>query len=140
MEDTAMTRDPWHFQRWAFATTTGSSGRKAVLMALSSMADSTSGRCEAKVETLVQMTEISDRTVRTHLAALDDAGLIARRPQYRADRGRRGDEFLLLAPGIDEWPDGARARQNSQGGGCEQRHGAHVANCRAGTATRNDHV
>lgn len=107
--------NPWHFQRWAFDARTGSAGRKAVLNVLALMADTNTGRCEAKVETIADGSEQSARTVRSHLKALDEAGFIARRPQFRADGGRRGDEFLLLAPGVTEWPDGTPV-QDSPGG------------------------
>lgn len=99
--------DPWRFQRWAFQTKVGNPIRKAVLSMLAMMADHTTGRCEVKQETLAQGVETTKATIATHLKALVDAGLIARRPQFRFDRGRRGDEYLLLAPGITEWPDGA---------------------------------
>lgn len=98
--------NPWGFQQWAFDTQTGNPARKAVLSMLAMMADSETGRCEAKQCTLAHGAEISERAVRGHLKALEEAGLIARRPQFRRDRGRRGDEFLLLAPGVVEWPDG----------------------------------
>lgn len=110
-----MSTDPWHFQRWAFATPTGSCARKAVLNALAVMADTNTGRCEAKVGTISRGTEMGERSVRTHLKALAEAGLLARRPQFRMDGGRRGDEFLLLAPGVREWPDGTPV-PNLQGG------------------------
>jgi hypothetical protein len=102
-------RDPWAFQRWAFGVTTGSTPRKAVLMMLSSMADWQTGRCEAKQATLAAGTEASERTVRDHLRGLEEAGVIARRRQVRVDGSRRGDEFLLLAPWVTEWPDGQPA-------------------------------
>lgn len=73
---------------------------------LAMMADASTGRCEALQETLAEGCEISERSVRAHLVTLEKAGLIARRPQWRRDRGRRGDEFLLLLPGVTEWPDG----------------------------------
>lgn len=101
-----MSTDPWRFQRWAFDTKTGNPARKAVLNALAMMADTNTGRCEAKVETIAEGSEMGDRTVRGHLKALTEAGIIARRPQFRADGGRRGDEFLLRAPWVTEWPDG----------------------------------
>lgn len=98
--------DPWHLQRWAYDTPTGGHGRKAVLVMLAIIADAGTGRGEVKVITLAQATEMGERTVRGHLRALEDAGLIARRPQHRADGGRRGDEFLVRAPEVTEWPDG----------------------------------
>jgi hypothetical protein len=105
--------DPWAFQRWAFETKTGSYARKAALVALAVMADASTGRCEAKQETLGQQTELSTRTVRKALKDLEAAGLVARRHQYRADGKRRGDEFLLLAPWIETWPDGLAARDDT---------------------------
>lgn len=110
MRGAAVSGDPWAFQRWAFETTTGNSGRKAVLVSLAVMADKSSGRCEAKQETIARQVEAEVRTVRRHLADLEKAGLIARRSQFRIDGRRRGDEFLLLAPWVTEWPDGQAAK------------------------------
>lgn len=103
-----MTPDPWRFQKWAFETPVGNPVRKAVLSMLAMMADMNTGRCEAKQDTLALGVEVTERAVRGHLKALEGMGLIARRPQFRFDRGRRGDEYLLLAPGVKEWPDGER--------------------------------
>lgn len=114
-------RTPWEFQRWAFERQTGHPTRKALLSMLAMMADAETGRCEAKQTTLAAGIEAGERVVRGHLKALEDAGLIARRPQFRRDRGRRGDEFLLLAPWVTEWPDGEPVRgvqpADSAGGG-----------------------
>lgn len=98
--------DPWYFQRWAYNQKVGNPIRKSVLTMLAIMADANTGRCEAKQEMLLTAVEAGERAVRNHLVALEQMGLIARRAQFRIDRGRRGDEFLLLAPGIDAWPDG----------------------------------
>lgn len=114
-----MTRDPWYFQRWAFEQTTGNAARKAVLSMLATMADSGSGRCEAKIDTLAKGTEVSERTISGHLRALVEAGYIARREQYRVDRGRRADEFLILAPGVTEWPDGQAVNPPADSSGGE---------------------
>ncbi|WP_320672408.1 winged helix-turn-helix domain-containing protein [Patulibacter defluvii] len=97
---------PWRFQRWAFETRTGHPTRKAVLSYLAMSADAETGRCEAKQAKIAKGVEASERSVRGHLAELERQGLIARRPQYRIDRGRRSDEYLLLAPDVTEWPDG----------------------------------
>ena len=98
--------DPWRFQRWAFETKTGNPVRKSVLSMLAMMADATTGRCEAKQDTLAAGVEVTTRAVSNHLRALREMGIIAQRPQFRVDRGRRGDEFLLLAPWVESWPDG----------------------------------
>lgn len=104
--------DPWAFQRWAFGVTTGNTTRKAILSQLAMMADAGTGRCEAKQATLARGCETSERSVRDHLRMLVEQGLVARRPQHREDGGRRGDEFLLLAPWVSEWPDGHPARMS----------------------------
>jgi hypothetical protein len=98
--------DPWAFQRWAFEQQVGSPARKAVLALLAIMADSGTGRCEAKQKTLAQGTEMSVKSVGRHLVELEERGFVARRPQVRVDGGRRSDEYLLLAPWVDSWPDG----------------------------------
>lgn len=105
-----MASDPWAFQRWAFHTSTGNPVRKSVLVALAVMAEANTGRCEALQETLAQQVEAGLRAVRGHLKGLEEDGLIARRHQYRHDGKRRGDEFLLLAPWVETWPDGLPAR------------------------------
>lgn len=102
--------DPWAFQRWAYETKTGNAPRKAVLMVLATMADGSTGRCQARQETLSEYTEMSVRAVRNHLRGLEDAKVIARRPQYRRDGSRRSDEFLLRAPWVTEWPDGEQIK------------------------------
>lgn len=98
--------NPWFFQNWVYGLTVGNPIRKAVLSNLASMADANTGRCEAKQATIAQAVEVSPRSVSGHLKGLEEDGLIARRPQYKRDGSRRGDEFLLLAPGVTEWPDG----------------------------------
>lgn len=105
-------KDPWEVQRWAFQQTTGNAARKAVLMALAVMAEMSSGRCEAKIAHLVEWTELSERSVQSHLKLLKETGFIAMRPQWRRDGGQRGNEFLLLLPGVTEWPDGERVQDS----------------------------
>lgn len=115
--------DPWAFQRWAYQTRVGSPARKAVLMVLSTMADTNTGRCQAKQETLWQACEMGETTIRGHLKALERGGFIARRAQRRADGSRRNDEYLLLAPWVAEWPDGAPVQiplQPAEPAGCDQ--------------------
>jgi hypothetical protein len=135
--------DPWAFQRWAFSLKVGNSVRKAVLSMLAMMADSATGRCEAKQETLADGVEAGERAVRGHLRALEDAGVIARRAQRRIDGSRRGDEFLLLAPWITEWPDGETAIRHDlphdPTGTDRQDHPARNDPSRT-TASENDHA
>lgn len=138
--------DPWHLQKWAFAQTVGNPVRKSVLMALAVMADSNTGRCEARQKLLAQWTEAGHATIAKHLKGLEDQGLIARRAQFRHDRGRRSDEYLLLAPGVDEWPDGqpvpGRPPVDPTGGDSTSDAGGQGALNEGGkgTTTRNDHT
>lgn len=111
----AAVRDPWAFQRWAYETPTGSPLRKSVLASLATMADRQTGRCEARQATIAQNTEMGERTIRRHLTELEEAGLLARRHQYRRNGQRRTDEFLLLAPWVSEWPDGEALPANLAG-------------------------
>jgi Helix-turn-helix domain len=129
-----MSRDPWVFQRWAFDVRTGNPARKAILVALAVMAETNTGRCEALQGTLSQQVEVDPQTISRHLKALERAGFIARRQQHRVDGGRRGDEFLLLAPWVTAWPDGELVKDipppQSDGGGEGQSNG--------GPPTRSD--
>lgn len=129
-----MIGEPWHFQQWAFRTIVGGPGPKAVLSGLAIMADTNTGRCEAKVATIAQGTEIAERTVSKHLKVLAEGGFIERRSQFRRDGGRRGDEFLLLAPEVVEWPDGTPV-QNRRGGAQE---GATPVHADAGGSPRSE--
>lgn len=63
---------------WASKQTAGSPGAKLVLIALANYTND-AGECWPSQETLAQWTEQSDRTVRTHLAALEEKGLITRK-------------------------------------------------------------
>lgn len=109
-----MTADPWWIQRWAFDQVTGCPARKAVLSALAMMASHATGRCEVRQATLAKQVEVSERSIRGHLRALEEAGLIAQRLQHRIDGKRRCSEFLVLAPGISEWPDGESIATGNQ--------------------------
>lgn len=102
----AANRDPWAFQRWAYRTTTGNPIRKSVLMVLAIMAEKNTGRCEGSQQSIAEWVETDVRTVRRHLEALKQLGVLARRHQYRHDGKRGCDEFLLLAPWVASWPDG----------------------------------
>ena len=99
-------RDPWWIQRWARAQRVGNSARKLLLQLLAEAADHNTGACEPKQATLAEWAELSTRALRSHLQTLETAGLIARREQRRMDGGRRSDQYLILAPGITEWPEG----------------------------------
>lgn len=82
---------------WAYEQRTGSPGRKHVLVALAEFADY-EGVCRPGQQTLADMTEFDDRTVRRHLAGLEEDGFIERVERRRRDGTRTSDETRLLAP------------------------------------------
>lgn len=69
---------------WAWEQTTGSAGKKAVLMALAQFARE-DGRCYVSQASIAQHTEQGERTVRTHLCALEADGYIMRSARKLAD-------------------------------------------------------
>lgn len=99
-------RDPWWLQRWARGQRTGDPTRKLILSVLAETADSEHATCHPSQQTLAEWCEVGERTVRGHLGALEEAGLIARRKRFREGGARTSDSILLRAPGVDEWPDG----------------------------------
>lgn len=112
---------------WAYEQQTGSPGRKHVLVALAEFADY-EGVCRPGQQTLADMTEFDDRTVRRHLAKLEEDGFIERVERRRKDGTRTSDETRLLAPeerlrppskrrenGVSDQPDNMPAGTPSTG-------------------------
>lgn len=79
---------------WAHAQSTGNAARKAVLVALADMADEAHS-CWPPQAMLATMTEQSARSVRRHLSALEEAGLIIRAHRGGAAGGRTSDRYTL---------------------------------------------
>ena len=74
-------------------------GPKLVLIVLANFADA-EGFCYPSQATLARITSQTERSVRTHLAALEHAGLIVRpRTQGRADGGLFGTDTYQLQLG-----------------------------------------
>lgn len=96
-------RDPWHFARWAHELRVGNPTRRLVLMGLAATCEGASGYGWVIPEYLAEFAECSEATVRSHLHALEQAGLIARRREYRAEK-RTPDGVLLLADEWAAWP------------------------------------
>lgn len=96
-------RDPWHFQRWAQRTRVGNPARRLVLLGLSLTCEGGTGYGWVFPEWLADFAECSEATVRAHLNALEGAGVIARRREYRGTT-RTADAFLLLADEWAAWP------------------------------------
>lgn len=78
---------------WASKQRTGSPGAKLVLIALANYANDRN-QCWPSQATLAMWTEQSDRTIRTHLAALESMGLIAR--QAREVAGAFTTDLITL--------------------------------------------
>lgn len=98
--------DLWRFQRWAREQKLGNATRKLILTSLSITAEATSGSGYMSQGDLAEFAECSTRTVSEHLKALEARGLLARRRRFSKAGRRLADGFLLLAPGVTEWPDG----------------------------------
>lgn len=81
---------------WAYEQQVKSSGRKFVLVALANFADE-SGFCYPSQARLAAMTGQTDRSVRTHLAQLEEDNLIKREHRYE-DQRRATDGYRLQAP------------------------------------------
>lgn len=87
-----------HALAWAFEQEIEPSGRKFVLVALADHADA-QGRCYPSQVRLAFMTGQGVRTVRRHLADLEELGFITRAETRReSDGGRTSDTVWLNAP------------------------------------------
>ena len=75
----------YQLMTWASEQTTGSSTRKAVLLALANAANHHTGRCFPSVARLCTETEASEKTVRRALDELEAAGFISRERRRRDD-------------------------------------------------------
>lgn len=84
---------------WAWRVKTGSPGRKAVLMALAQFADD-EGMCWPSQETIAEHSELSARSVRDHLAWLEQAGFLVRSERRWADSKKRRSDLYQLQIGV----------------------------------------
>lgn len=94
----------FHASSWAKRQVTGSPNRKALLMVLAEYAgphewepEDADGRhfCWPRQELLAGDTEMTDRSVRTHLAGLEEQGLIRRLARGGSGEGRQSDLIIL---------------------------------------------
>lgn len=100
---------------WAWEQKCPNIGTKAVLVALANFANE-SGYCYPGQETLAAMVSGASRTVRSHLAALESAGLIRRQARHDSKGHRTSDAVWLLMSNRQELPPGGGAyRQVSHG-------------------------
>lgn len=77
---------------WAKKVTVGGQTRKSVFLLLADHADD-KGRAWPSQETLAEVLEMSERTVRTAIKELVDSGLLTRKARWRPD-GTRGTDIL----------------------------------------------
>lgn len=77
---------------WARKVTVGGQTKKSVFLLLADYADE-KGRAWPSQETIAATLEMSERTVRSAIKELVDAGLLSRKPRWRPD-GTRGTDIL----------------------------------------------
>lgn len=82
---------------WAYSVPSLTAPERAVLVALAHCRNDKTGACFPAQETLVEMTALSEKTVRRALAALvsKDLPVIAKKPRF-VGRYRTSDEYELL--------------------------------------------
>ena len=79
---------------WAFKCHVGNASAKAVLVYLADRADDDGTAAYPKIATIVNVTELSERTVRTALKTLQERGFIRRGDQRYARLGKDGRNRL----------------------------------------------
>lgn len=79
---------------WAWEQTTGSAGRKSVLMAVAQFADE-AGTCWPSQGYIARYTEQSERTVREHLAFLETDHFLSRKARTNPD-GKATSDLITL--------------------------------------------
>ena len=79
---------------WAFKCHVGNASAKAVLVYLADRADDDGSAAYPKIETIVNVTELSERTVRSSLKFLQERGFIRRGDQRYARIGKGGRNRL----------------------------------------------
>ncbi len=95
----------WQATSWAARQTAGNSGRKALLLLIANAA-SPDGTTYIGRKTLAVECECRPETVSANIAALENAGLLARH-QRRRRNGSRATDFIVLAP---RWEDRGEMR------------------------------
>lgn len=80
---------------WALAQTVGSSSAKSVLVAIANYADE-NGQCWPSQGRIASDTELTDRSVRTAMALLEENGFINRVERRRPDGSRATDTISLI--------------------------------------------
>ena len=84
----------WETMTWARNARTGSPARKAILLVLAEHADEQDS-CYPSQATIAEATEQSERSVRAHIAAMADAGLLRVESRGLSSGGRANRYYLL---------------------------------------------
>jgi len=79
---------------WAIEQDVGVPAQKLILICLANYADKT-GVCWPGQKALAEDASMTERSVRTHIKALEAAGLISRQERRRADQTRTSDQYTL---------------------------------------------
>jgi hypothetical protein len=85
----------------ALSVKAGSTGAKAVLIALASHADE-SGQCWPSQRRIAELAEMSVDSVQRHLKELEARGVVTRECRHRPDGGRWSDRYRLTLPRHDK--------------------------------------
>lgn len=108
----------WQASGWAARTKTGSKGLKATFFALAASA-SEHGVVFARQDTIAELAECDERTVRRDYARLRDKGLIRIFERHRADGKQAADVIVLMMP--EQW-----CRRTKSPAACEDHFSGHL--------------
>jgi DNA-binding transcriptional ArsR family regulator len=96
---------------WAMSLDIKPAGKKFTLVALAAYADG-EGTCFPGQKRLASDTSQSDRAVRTHLASLEEDGLLKRSHRQRQDGSRTSDQYTLNMGFVQPEMNSAREESN----------------------------
>lgn len=99
---------------WAFEQYVPQPGAKLVLLALANFANE-QGLCWPSQATIAELTSQGVRTVRGHLATLEEMGLIARQARIREDGTYASDAYQLLMGDHGQNPPKAKSADGQKG-------------------------
>lgn len=105
-----------HALSWAKRQRTGKGATKLVLLLLADYAGA-DGRCWPHMTTLAVEAEVSERTVRRCIGALEELGLLTRERRRRLDGTLGGYVYRLAWREVEELEEGERTLGESSTGG-----------------------
>jgi hypothetical protein len=108
----------WQATGWAIRTKTGNKGLKAVLMALAAEA-SAKGVVFARKDTIAEVVECNEKTIRRNVLDLRDLGLLRVFERNTAEARRASDVIVLMMP--EQW-----SQRTECPAACEDHFGGHM--------------